>query len=312
MGRVVKEIKKVGIIAKLGKQEAIETISGLTGWLKDEGIDTVIDNTTAKKLGRISNLTAEEIPRHSDMVIVLGGDGTLLYAARLIGKTEIPILGVNLGSLGFLTEVALPELYNVLKRVISGDFRIEERMMLKAQVKGGGGMRGGRGVVGGNEEFFVLNDVVINKGALARIINLEVKIDGKYLTTYNADGLIVSTPTGSTGYSMSAGGPIVQPTLQAIIITPISPHTLTNRPILVPGDSIIEVSLTSKITTGVISGDAPSDSNVFITLDGQVGVEFDSSKKLTILRAKRKVHLIEPLKRDYYEVLRTKLKWGGG
>jgi NAD+ kinase len=285
-----REFKKIGIIAKTNKKEAIDTVSALVPWLEERGIETVLDRDAAKQIGMKSDIAREDVPKTSDMVIVLGGDGTLLYAARVVGKSEIPILGVNLGSLGFLTEVALPELYNTMERVISGDFRLEERMMLKARVK----------KADGPSEFSVLNDMVINKGALARIINLKVTINGVYLTTYKADGLIVSTPTGSTGYSMSAGGPIVYPSLSTIIITPICPHTLTNRPILIPGDSVVEIRLVS------------GDGNVFVTLDGQVGVDIKEGDRVEISRSGRKVYLIEPPERDYYDVLRTKLKWGGG
>ncbi len=285
-----REFKKVGIIAKTNKKEAIDTISVLVPWLKQRGIETVLDRDSAKQIGIKSDILREDVPKTSDMVIVLGGDGTLLYAARVVGKSEIPILGVNLGSLGFLTEVALPELYNTMERVISGDFRLEERMMLKTRIEN----------ADGPSEFSVLNDMVINKGALARIINLKVTINGAYLTTYNADGLIISTPTGSTGYSLSAGGPIVYPTLSTIIITPICPHTLTNRPILIPGDSVVEIRLVS------------GDGNVFVTLDGQVGVDIKEGDRVVVSRSERKVYLIEPPDRDYYDVLRTKLKWGGG
>lgn len=283
------DFKKVGIIAKTNKKEAIDTISVLVPWLNERGIETVLDRDAAKEVGIKSDILREDVPKMSDMIIVLGGDGTLLYAARVVGDSEIPILGVNLGSLGFLTEVALPELYNTMEKVISGDFRLEERMMLKTRVENDDGVN----------EFSVLNDMVINKGALARIINLKVNINGAYLTTYNADGLIISTPTGSTGYSLSAGGPIVYPSLSTIIITPICPHTLTNRPILIPDDSVIEISLVS------------GDGNVFVTLDGQVGVDIKEGDRVIMSRSERKVYLIEPPERDYYDVLRTKLKWGG-
>ncbi|MBN1573639.1 MAG: NAD(+)/NADH kinase [Deltaproteobacteria bacterium] len=283
-------MKKIGIVAKKNKPEAIDTVRGLIPFLKDRGIETILDNETASLTGESSSFNIEDVPKSSDLIIVLGGDGTLLYAARLVGKSEIPILGVNLGSLGFLTEIALEELNETIEKVISGDFRIEERMMLKAEIPTADGKK---------SEYSVLNDVVINKGVLARIINLEVMVNGAYLTTYNADGLIVSTPTGSTGYSLSAGGPVVHPTLSAIIINPICPHTLTNRPILVPEESKIEIRLLS------------GDGTVYVTLDGQVGVDFPEGRTITVSKSKRKVRLIEPPERDYYDVLRTKLRWGG-
>jgi NAD+ kinase len=286
----MEEIKKIGIVAKRNKPEAVDVIKDLVPFLKDRGIETILDAETAALSGEASSLKGEDIPKKSDMVIVLGGDGTLLHAARMVGKEEIPILGVNLGSLGFLTDVALEELYKTIEKVLSGDFKTEERMMLKAVVTGSDGK---------TFDLSVLNDVVINKGVLARIINLEVMVNGAYLTTYNADGLIVSTPTGSTGYSLSAGGPVVHPTLSAIIINPICPHSLTNRPILVPDDSAIEIRLLS------------GDSDVFVTLDGQVGVDFAEGNTVVVTKSKRKVRLIEPPERDYYDVLRTKLNWGG-
>lgn len=284
------EIKRIGIVAKRNKPEAIDTIRELIPFLSERGIETILDAETAGLSGESSSLSGEDIPKESDMVIVLGGDGTLLHAARLVGKEEIPILGVNLGSLGFLTDVALEELYKTIEKVLSGDFKTEERMMLKAVVTEADGK---------TFDLSVLNDVVINKGVLARIINLEVMVNGAYLTTYNADGLIVSTPTGSTGYSLSAGGPVVHPTLSAIIINPICPHSLTNRPILVPDDSVIEIRLLS------------GDSDVFVTLDGQVGVDFAEGNSVVVSKSERKVRLIEPPERDYYDVLRTKLNWGG-
>lgn len=286
----VSGIRKIGVVAKRNKPEAIDTIKELIPFLSERGIETILDEETAELAGEVSALKGEEIPKSSDMVIVLGGDGTLLYAARLVGKKEIPILGVNLGSLGFLTDVALEELFVTIERVLAGKFKIEERMMLNAVVTASDGK---------TSDYSVLNDVVVNKGVLARIINLEVFVNGAYLTTYNADGLIVSTPTGSTGYSLSAGGPVVHPTISVIIINPICPHTLTNRPILVPGDSEIEIKLHSE------------DSNVFVTLDGQVGVDFVGGTSVVVSKSERKVHLIEPPERDYYDVLRTKLKWGG-
>ncbi len=286
----MEEIKRIGIVAKKNKPEAIDTIRGLIPFLTDKGIETILDGETAGLTGESSSLDIEDVPKSSDLIIVLGGDGTLLHAARLVGKSEIPILGVNLGSLGFLTEIALEELNKTIEKVLAGDFKIEERMMLKAKIVTADGKK---------SEYSVLNDVVINKGVLARIINLEVMVNGAYLTTYNADGLIVSTPTGSTGYSLSAGGPVVHPTLSAIIINPICPHTLTNRPILVPEGSKIEIRLLS------------GDGNVYVTLDGQVGVDFPEGKSIVVSKSKRKVLLIEPPDRDYYDVLRTKLRWGG-
>ena len=284
-------MRNIGIIPKKQDARVRDVVDDVVRWLQSRGVDVYLDRDSGVQCSANPIVVeSDKMIRQVDVILVLGGDGTLLHAARLVGAAGIPMLGVNLGSLGFLTEVALPELYKTMEKVISGDFALEERMMLKTRVENDEGP----------SEFSVLNDMVINKGALARIINLKVTINGAYLTTYNADGLIVSTPTGSTGYSLSAGGPIVYPTLSTIIITPICPHTLTNRPILIPGDSIIEIRLVS------------GDGNVFVTLDGQVGVDIKEGDRVVVSRSGRKVYLIEPPERDYYDVLRTKLKWGGG
>jgi NAD+ kinase len=283
------DIKRVGIIAKRNKPQAIEIISELTPWLDRYGIEVIVDEETASQMDGAPSVSSEHAPSRSDLVIVLGGDGTLLHAARQVGDSGVPILGVNLGSLGFLTNIALPDLYDVMKKVLEGDYRIEERMTLRAELE--------KDVT--VPPHVVLNDVVINKGALARIVTLKVNINGTYMTTYRADGLIVSTPTGSTGYNMSAGGPIIYPTLSAIIITPICPHTLTNRPIVVPGDAEIDIKLVSE------------SSDVFVTLDGQVGFQYPMNRKLTVSRGVTKILLVEPTRLEYFSVLRSKLRWGG-
>jgi NAD+ kinase len=224
------------------------------------------------------------------MVVVLGGDGTLISTARMIGERDIPILGVNLGSLGFLTEIALDELYPALEKYLAGDFRVSERLMLQAVVE-----RGGKETA----SHMVLNDVVINKGALARIVDLKTKVNDHELTTFKADGLIISTPTGSTGYSLSAGGPIVDPSMNCIVITPICPHTLTNRPLVIEDASVVSVTVKSL-----------DDEDIYLTLDGQVGVELKSGDVINVRRAEHTARLIMSGERNYFAVLRTKLKWG--
>jgi NAD+ kinase len=223
------------------------------------------------------------------MIIVLGGDGTLLSVARLVGDHEVPILGVNLGGLGFLTEITLEELYRVLERVIQGDFITDERVVLNAAV-----IRRGERMA----EFTVLNDAVIDKGALSRIIDLETTINGQYLTTFKSDGLIISTPTGSTAYNLSAGGPIVYPSLHCIIVTPICPHTLTNRPIVIPDDVKIRSILQTK------------QQEVILTLDGQQGFSLEFEDVVEVRKAEGRILLIKSPYRHYFEVLREKLKWG--
>ena len=231
----------------------------------------------------------EEIAAHAEMIICLGGDGTLLRVARLVGDHEVPILGVNLGGLGFLTETTLNELDRVLEDVIRGAYKKDEREILKAAV-----IRRGEKMA----EFMVLNEAVIHKGALARIIDIEVTIDGEQLTTFKADGLIISTPTGSTAYNLSAGGPIVYPSLHCIIITPICSHTLTNRPIVIPNDVMIRALLKTR------------QQEVFLTLDGQQGVPLDFEDTVELQRAKSRIFLVKSPYRNYYAMLKEKLNWG--
>lgn len=281
-------MKKIGIITKLRKPEAVEVVKKLNPWLKDRGRETFVDIETASPLGE-KGFQRSEIPSLVDMIMVLGGDGTLLSVARLVGNQGIPILGVNLGGLGFITEVPVAELYTTLERIFNNDYFIEERLMLTAHVH-----RQGERIA----DYNVLNEVVINKGALARIIELETYINKTYVTTFRADGVILSTPTGSTAYSLSAGGPIIYPTLHSFVLTPICPHTLTNRPIVLPDDFLVEIVLKSE------SGD------VFLTLDGQVGFSLMYDDVVEVKRSEGKIKLILVSKRDYFKILRTKLKWG--
>jgi NAD+ kinase len=261
----------------------------LAGWLRDRNIKVLLDTKDAKSLHLRGGIARSKIAAGSDLIIVLGGDGTLLSVMRLEGIEGVPILGVNLGGLGFLTETYLEELYEVLDRIVSGDFQVEKRMRLETTV------RRNDEVI---RDYRVLNDVVINKGALARIIDLETAVDGKYLVTFKSDGLIISTPTGSTGYNLSAGGPIIHPSLDSITLTPICSHTLTNRPIIVPDSVTIHVSLKSK------------DEDTFLTLDGQEGTELTAGDVVEVRKGKEGISLVKSPHRTYFEVLRTKLKWG--
>jgi NAD+ kinase len=281
-------MRKIGVIAKGNKPEAIQVVKELVGWLKDRKVESFVDSETAQQVSHPS-LDKKEMPLAVDMVVVLGGDGTLLAAARALQKQEVPILGVNLGGLGFLTEITLAELYPMLEAILHGAYKTDERMLLEARV-----WRDKKVV----DTFTVLNDVVINKGALARIIELETSVDQAYLTTFRSDGLIISTPTGSTGYSLSAGGPIVYPSLHSIIITPICPHTMTNRPIIVPKEAVINVTLCSM------------DQEVFLTLDGQVGFKMELHDRVEVKKGEGFVRLIKSPSRGYFEVLRQKLMWG--
>ena len=282
-------IKKIGIIAKPRKKDAGPVLSCLVRWLKEKGIEPLMDQETAGLIDFKSTHKRQDIAAFSDFIIVLGGDGTLLSVARLIGGGGTPILGVNLGSLGFLTEVTLDEMYPLLDKILVGEMIIDERWTLEASVQ-----RGGKEL----SVHTVLNDVVINKGALARMILMETVVDGKFLNTYRADGLIISTPTGSTAYSLSAGGPIIYPTVGAIIISPICPHTITNRPIVLREDAAVEVTLRTE------------NEDVLMTLDGQEGHPLQYLDKVVIRKAKSTIKLIISPEKDYYQVLRQKLRWG--
>jgi len=288
-------MKRIGIIAKQNKPEAIPLARNLVEWLRTKKIEVYMEEGMAKQFHpplagpHLNSIGREDIPKNVEMIIVLGGDGTLLSVARLVGDHDVPILGVNLGGLGFLTEITLEELYRVLAKVVQGDFVTDERVVLNASV-----IRRGERMA----EFIVLNDAVINKGALARIIDLETTINGEYLTTFKSDGLILSTPTGSTAYNLSAGGPIVYPSLHCIIITPICPHTLTNRPIMIPDDVEIRAMLKTK------------QQEVILTLDGQQGFTLEFEDVVEVKKAEGHIFLIKSPYRHYFEVLREKLKWG--
>ncbi|QWV99168.1 NAD(+)/NADH kinase [Geomonas nitrogeniifigens] len=286
-------MKKIAIFAKVHDPRCLGVAEDLIGWLAGRGVTAHVEKHLSLRLRRTTlaeSAESSEIARDADLVVVLGGDGTLIAAARLIGERDVPILAVNLGSLGFLTEITLDELYPSMERCLAGDFEVTERMMLLACVE-----RAGEVV----ELHRVLNDAVINKGALARIIDMETSVNGRYLTTFKADGLIISTPTGSTGYSLSANGPIIHPELECISITPICPHTLTNRPLVVDAGAQIAIKLNY----------AP-DESVFLTLDGQVGMKLLSGDVVQIRKAPHVTRLIQSRSKDYFEVLRTKLKWG--
>ena len=281
--------KKIGIVSKPRKEDAGHILSELVKWLRDKGTEPLMDQETASLIEITSPYSRQDIAALSEFVIVLGGDGTLLSVARLIGARGTPILGVNLGSLGFLTEVTLDEMYPLLEDILSGKMIIDERGMLEAAIR-----REGQEIA----RYTVLNDVVINKAALARMILMETRVDGWLLNTYRADGLIISTPTGSTAYSLSSGGPIVYPTVGAIIISPICPHTLTNRPIVLPEDVSIEVTLRTE------------DEDVLVTLDGQEGHQIMFMDTVAIKKIKGTTKLILSPKKDYYQILRQKLRWG--
>jgi len=285
-------IQRVGIISRPRRGDLAAVMPPLLKWLKARGIEAHYDEESATSLDAAAAAKAlprETLAQSSDLLLVLGGDGTLLAAARVAAARGIPILPVNLGSLGFLTSFTADDLYPALEEALAGRFSISERVMLSAEL-----LRAGKVIDRRN----VVNEAVVNKGALARMIELEMQIDGDFVCRYRVDGLIVATPTGSTAYSLSAGGPIVHPTVESIVITPICPHTLSDRPLVVRDTSQVEATLL---------GDTES---VFLTLDGQKGILMQASDQVRISRAQEKLKLIQPPQKSYFEILRNKLKWG--
>lgn len=283
--------KSIGILTKPKFPEVKATVHTVVNWLRDRKIDVILDNTSAALLNEGGGVQKTQLAQKADVLLILGGDGTMLNAARLAGERGIPILGVNMGGLGFLTEVRLEHLYPSLERVFANEYVLDERLMIGSHIH-----RHGETVAQG----VVLNDVVVSKGILARMIELRIAIQGQFVTNLRGDGLIISTPTGSTAYSLSAGGPIISPAVRALILAPICPHTLTHRPLIVPDDVEIEVTLTSK------------DEGAMATLDGQVGVALTQGDIVLLRVSEHRTRLIRFPESSYYGVLREKLKWGDG
>jgi NAD+ kinase len=281
--------KNIGVFCKQKPTISHEVLAELAAWLRKNGGKVFMDVETAGIIGETSSYEKADIPGISELIIVLGGDGTLLSVAQLTHKFNVPVLAINLGSLGFLTEVSLPELYETLGLVMQNKFSIDERMLLNACL-----WRGKDKV----QEYNVLNDVVINKGVLARIVNLDVSVNDQHMTSYRADGLIIATPTGSTAYSLSAGGPIIHPSMRAFVLSPICPFSLTNRSIVVPDNSRIQVRLTTE------------SEDVRITLDGQMGCAMHMGDVLEVKKAQTTIKLIQTPGKNYYQILRQKLHWG--
>ncbi|HQG25151.1 MAG: NAD(+)/NADH kinase [Syntrophorhabdus sp.] len=281
-------MNNIHVICKRQKEDAISLAARIIQ-LYGHKIDVFVDEESARQLNYTKHLEIEHVGEGAKLIVVLGGDGTLLSVARNLKGKDVPILGVNLGGLGFLTEISPEEFPEMLERVISGDYDISQRIMLSVTVK-----REKEKVF----EFAVLNDAVITKDALARIIDIETHVNGEYLTTFKSDGLIFSTPTGSTGYSLAAGGPILYPSMKNIIVTPICPHMLTNRPIILPEKVNIKAILKSK------------DEKVVLTLDGQIGFPLEFGDEMLIKESSHVVSLVKSSSKGYFEILRTKLKWG--
>jgi NAD+ kinase len=285
-------IRTLGIISKPRKADLAGVVPPLLDWLHKRGIEVCYDRETADAIGQSHSgdaLDREQVAARADLLVVLGGDGTLLHAARLLDERDIPVLAINLGGLGFLTSFPLSELYPALELALSGKLRTSERKLLQVEV-----VRKGQVA----ERHRALNDAVVNKGALARILDYDLHLDGSYACSYKADGIIISTPTGSTAYSLSAGGPILYPVVDALVITPICPHALTNRPLVIPD--------TVKIELTVREGEEPA----YLTIDGQVGLKLERDDRVVVTTAKTKLHLIRSTDHTYFEILRNKLKWG--
>jgi NAD+ kinase len=285
------QIKRIGIISKPKKAEIGELVMPLLEWLRKRELEVFIDKETASTLPTPEKcITRNEMASAVDLLVVLGGDGTLLATARVLAGKPVPILAVNLGGLGFLTNVTREELFPTLETVLTGNFKTERRVQIEADI-----VRADEAMA----TFLALNDVVLNKGAIARILDFEVCVDGKLVSTYKSDGLIVSTPTGSTAYSLAAGGPVVVPSVQAFIITPICAHTLTDRPLVISDSAKIEVVVKSQRESS------------YVTVDGQVGIAARSEDIVRMRKASSWVELVEPAEKNYFEILRQKLKWGG-
>lgn len=287
-------IKAVGIVANRRKPSIKEILADLFAWLGDRGIRAVAWDDLSGIVPKCQTCALDRIGEGVDLVIALGGDGTLLTAARGVGDGLTPILGINVGSLGFLTEVVVDEYEEALDGIVRGEYRWEDRMNIQAEV-----IRGGKTI----GKFTGLNDIVINKGALSRVMELTMWADDHYLAVYTSDGLIVSTPTGSTAYSLSAGGPIVNPLMEAIIATPICPHTLAVRPMILGPDQVLKVELWGGHS---IHGEP----EIKLTVDGQIGFDLMTDDKIHFTKSERKTRLVLSGYRSFYEVLRQKLKWG--
>jgi len=288
-------IKRIGLVLKPHQPEALKTICEVTQWLASREIELVGGPEIERQRieletgGSVREVPADKLAREVDLVLVLGGDGTMIATSRMIGDTDVPVLGINFGGLGYLAEFRIEELHSALESILAGDYRLDKRVMLSVEL-----LRGQQSITKNR----VLNDVVINKSALARIIEIEAYFNQQFVNSFRADGLIVSTPTGSTAYNLSAGGPVIFPSMNAIVITPICPFTLSNRPIVVPDDADIELRLKT------------DKEDVALTLDGQVGFALQVEDRVVIRKSNTTFKLIQPANRNYFDVLRDKLRWG--
>ena len=291
----VSSIQRVGVVVKPHQPDALQTLCRLAEWLNERGI-TLLGGPDIER-ERIEHETGcsvqvveqNQLATSVDLMLVLGGDGTMIATARMVGDADVPVMGVNYGGLGYLAEFRIEELFDALESILKGQYKLEKRVMLAVEL-----FRGEEHVSGNR----VLNDVVINKSALARIIEIEAYLNQQFVNSFRADGLIISTPTGSTAYNLSAGGPVIYPSMNAIVITPICPFTLSNRPIVVPDDAEIELRLKTE------------QEEVALTLDGQVGFPLKVEDRVVIHKSRTTFNLVQPMNRNYFEVLRDKLRWG--
>jgi NAD+ kinase len=286
-------IKHIGIVLKAHQADALKTMCELAVWMAERGLTLVggpeIErDAIAKQTGcAVNEVEPESLAANVDLIVVLGGDGTMIATSRMVADTDVPVLGINFGGLGYLAEFRIEELYTALESILSGNYRLDKRVMLSVKLPGEA-----------QAVHRVLNDVVINKSALARIIEIEAYLNDQFVNSFRADGLIVSTPTGSTAYNLSAGGPVIFPSMNAIVITPICPFTLSNRPIVVPDDATIELRLKT------------DKEDVALTLDGQVGFPLKVDDRVVIRKSKTTFNIVQPMNRNYFDVLRDKLRWG--
>jgi len=280
-------LKRIGLIVKVSNPEAVRLAGSIADWAAERGGKVITDDGLALMIKNAQPTKIKDIPENIDIMVVLGGDGTMLHAARLLNGRDIPILGVNLGSLGFLTAITVKEVFPLLEKISKGDFVKEERMLLQVEHT-----RGGESLAVNN----VLNDAVI-KGASARLVRLETRINKEYVNTYRADGLIIATPTGSTAYSLSANGPILYPTIHSIIVAPICPFNLTNRPVVIPDWMTVDITV------------APEQENSELILDGQVNIPLVRGDVIKVKRAEVSVYLIKYEGKSYFDILRERLMW---
>jgi NAD+ kinase len=283
-------IRKIGIVSKPGRADSPELLSKLLPWLNERNVDYRLDRVSARYVGQEDGFDRAALEEEFDLMVVLGGDGTLLSVARGVGKRETPLLAVNMGGLGFLMTTGPGEIFAVLEETLAGRFEVQCRTVLEARV-----LRDESPIA----SYLALNDVVVNKAAIARLLQLEIFINDEFMCTYRADGLILSTPTGSTAYSLAAGGPIMLPSVEALCVTPICPHTLSNRPVVVPENARIQV---------VFQG---GDDTTYMTVDGQVGLNLQIGDRIEARKADHCARVVQPQNVRFFDVLRSKMHWGG-